>query len=420
MKHHGLFRLRQLLYGQKFLWCIAFILGVITVLSALGLVMLAGWFITMASVAGLIAVGGYVLHYYLPSMMIRSFAIIRTIARYGDLMVSHHAVFGLLKDLRVHFFDRWARLPLLHRTRLDNQLGTSSQTMQRLVKDIDMLDEFPLRLISPFFVAGVSVILMGVLIVFSIPSAMFSVLCLSLSLCLAILALWRGVALAKRENWLVAQRKGLLLDTLPALTSLLIWDRWGEKVTQIANLDEDCLTLNANAMQLKRSVQALIQIVIATAVIVLLFVAGQIFSDMSIVAFSINNLNHYHALNPAVVLALTLGLFGLMEIVSMLIAEPLALGRSIQAKERINHLIQNSAPVAQKRSIAGDFITLTLNDISVKMPSAIIGANHINAKLTSDKPTLIVGASGAGKSTLLATIAGEIPLIGGEDRKSVV
>ena len=133
------FRLRQLIYPQKFLWAVAWLFGLITVISSLGLVMVSGWFVSMAAACGLL---GVVLLYALPSLLIRIFALCRTLARYGDLMVSHHAVFALLRDLRVKFFRQWVGLPIINRIK-NNQ--TSSQKMYRLVKNIDTLNEFTLR-----------------------------------------------------------------------------------------------------------------------------------------------------------------------------------------------------------------------------------------------------------------------------------
>lgn len=105
------------------------------------------------------------------------------------------------------------------------------------------------------------------------------------------------------------------------------------------------------------------------------------------------------------VLALTLGVFGLMEIISALVGEPLAYGRSVNAKVRINELMSvDSTP--QKQPI-DDNPTLILKDLSIKMPSAIMSVDGICATLTPTTPTLIMGASGAGKSTLLATLAGK-------------
>lgn len=404
MKNNRRFRLRELLSNQKLLWCIAWLLGIATVLSVLGLVMMAGWFITMAGVAGVLAIG-HAFNYLLPSAIIRAFAITRTLARYGDLMVSHHAVFGLLKELRVKFFAHWAKLPLILRV----QKGGSSETMQRLVRDIDTLDEFPLRVVSPFVVVVVAVAVLSLMVFIIMPTAGMAVACMVFSLVIAVLTLKKGIALARRESELVVMRKSKLLNTLPALTALLTWGRWQDSVRELSEYDDRHHALTVQILKNKRNAQALIQLSIALAVVVLLIVAGGFFEKM---AFGEKSLTVYALPNPAFILALTLGVFGLMEIVSMLVGEPLAYGRSINAKERVNGLLDEQ--VMAKKQPLNDNPVIILKNLSVKMPSAILGAENLNATLTPNKPTLIIGASGAGKSTLLATLAGEVPRMGGE------
>ncbi|MDO4441911.1 MAG: ATP-binding cassette domain-containing protein [Moraxella sp.] len=404
------FRLRQLLLSQKLVWCIAWLLGIATVLSVLGLVMLSGWFITMAGVAGVIALGSHAFNYLMPSAIIRGFAIVRTFARYGDLMVSHHAVFGLLKELRVRFFARWANLPLS--VRMNRQYTqSSSETMQRLVRDIDTLDELPLRLISPWIVASLAVVVLSVLVLLVMPKALFSVVCVVATLFVALLTLKQGVRLAQDENVQLTQKKSQLLNTLPALTALLTWGRWDGQVATLLAQDKAHTTTTRQAMRLRRNHQALIQLIIAIAVVALLMVAATLFSGQ-IEPFTMQTLNHHTAVNPAVVLALFLGLLGLLEIVLGLVSEPLAWGRSLLAKARINALIDGKSST-QKQPLTGT-PTIHLHDVSVKMPKALTSATNINGTLTPNKPVLIIGASGAGKSTLLGTLAGELDRVGGE------
>lgn len=401
------FRLRDLLFSQKFLWFIAWLLGITTVLSVLGLTMLSGWFITMAGVSGILVVGSHTFNYLMPSAIIRGFAIVRTFARYGDLMVSHHAVFGLLRDLRVRFFSHWAKLPLSARS----QKGGSGETMQRLVKDIDTLDEFVLRVVSPLIVAAVAVAILSITALLMIPPAWIAVLNIGLALMIAIMTLYRGVGLAKRESELVILRKSKFINTLPAITALLIWGRWQDSVCELGKLDEQHHKLTMVALSRRRNAQALIQLVIALAVVLLLLIVGRIF-EYGVTPFMAENLNDHITLNPAIVLALTLGVFGLTEVVLALVGEPLAFGRSVNAKSRINELMSADAK-HQKQPIDGN-PTLTISHLSIKMPSALMSVDGINATLTPNTPTLIMGASGAGKSTLLATMAGEVPRMSGE------
>lgn len=81
-----------------------------------------------------------------------------------------------------------------------------------------------------------------------------------------------------------------------------------------------------------------------------------------------------------------------MEIISALVGEPLAYGRSVNAKERINELMMVNAN-EPKQTLTGS-PTITLTDVSVKMPTAVMVATGINATLSHHAPTLIIGTSG--------------------------
>lgn len=405
---HQPFRLRHLLTQHTGMWIVAWVLGISTVLSVLGLVAVAGWFITISGVVGILAVG---FNYFMPSALIRLFAIVRTMARYGDLMVSHHAVFDLLKALRVRFFSHWVKLPLSART---NDTQTSSQKMHRLVKDIDTLDEFVLRLVSPFVVACVAVLATSVMMAIFLPKALFAVLLFVVALALPLFAFKIGKTLAFDESTLKEQHKTRLLDTLPALTQLLTWGRWDDQVRHFEKLEHKQTTLHANAHRLKRQTAFCIQICMALAVVGILAVANGQFNQ-NIIAFSADNINHYANLNPALVLGLVLMVVGLVEMLVMLGAEPLAWGRSLRAKSQINALITPHTTPTPKTPLAHTSSpTIVLDNVHAQIPNAITGAKGVCATLSHQKPTLIMGASGAGKSTLLATLAGELPLVGGQ------
>lgn len=403
------FGLRDLLVSQKSLWLIAWAFGVLTAVSVLGLVMVAGWFVTVSAVAGV--AGLLLVNYGLLSLLVRVFAVGRTLFRYGDLMVSHHAVFGLLKDLRVRFFKEWATKPPV----FDSQ--TSSQKMHRLVKDIDTLDEFPLRLVSPWVVAVVALVLMALVIVVYVPQATGWAMGLFLMLMVAGVALNKGIVIARQESTLLEARKSMLVDALPALTQLLIWQRWTDKMNEMSKLDEAHHTLTIKAHELRRRSALGIQLVVAMVVAgILLVVNGLFVHDMPSASTMLQQQASLSpALTPALVLALVLGLFGLIEVMMVLVGEPLALGRSLTAKQRLNDLICRQDTVTTKTPVGDtdNVPALSLLNLSVKIPTAIFGANHLTAVLTHDKPTLIMGASGAGKSTLLATLAGEIAPVGG-------
>ncbi len=409
MKTNEPFKLWQLISPQLWVWMVAWLLGLLTVWSVLGLSMVSGWFVTMSAVAGLVAAGSHAFNYMVPAAVIRTFAIIRTLSRYGDLMVSHHAVFGLLKQLRVRFFESWARLDFVDR---NSQGQSSSQKMHRLVKDIDVLNEFVLRFISPWVMAVGSLLLVSSVVLWVLPQAWYSLGLVMLSLLIAATAIHRGKKLAESESQLIETRKAKLLDTLPALTSLLIWHRWDAQTDQLKTLDETQSALTASAHRLRHVSALLIQICLSLSLVLLLWAAGLFLQHSQVVPFTIDTLNQ-PIMSSAVILAVFLGMVGLSEFIQNLVAEPLALGRSQVAKQRLNDMLQQSAAKVQLPLAGEKNLALKLDEVTVKAPNALIGASGLTAHIGSDRPCLVVGPSGAGKSTLLQTLAGEHAVISG-------
>lgn len=407
------FRLRQLILPQFPLWVLAFGLGVLTVASVLGLLMVAGWFVSMAGVASVLATAG--LAYASVALWIRSFAVVRTLARYGDLMVSHHAVFALLRDLRVRFFARLAGLPSRQR-HMDR--ANSAETMHRLVGDIDTLNEFTLRLLAPCVVSVFAVLGFGVCVFMLMPSgSLWVLLPIFVAMLLSVSIMMWGKSLANAQSTLGEQRKTTLLTALPALVQLILWDKWTDKTAELATLDKKYDAITNKSHALKRKSALMVQVLVGCAVVMLLALVQLLFIANVPTPFTAETLNDNLGVNPATVLALTFGLFGLTEIIMAMTGEPLALGRSLLAKQRLNALVPDvKGDDLQAFTWDGSPLTLTLDKVAVKMPHAIQATPPMTASVNSDRVLLITGVSGAGKSTLLNTLAGEIATDSGEIR----
>lgn len=133
---------RQLLgpgSGPVLRW--AFVCAVLAGLSAVLLLALSGWFLTAAAIAG--AAGSTAVmafNYLIPSAAIRGLAIIRTVARYGERLLSHHAALTAMADLRGRLFGRLAAQD--NRTAPDLSGGDASA---RLLGDIEALEDLVVR-----------------------------------------------------------------------------------------------------------------------------------------------------------------------------------------------------------------------------------------------------------------------------------
>ena len=426
------FRLRDMFKPSFDLWVFSWILGLVTALSMIALLMISGWFITGAALAGMIAVGSHAFNYMLPAGIIRMLAMARTAGRYGELMVSHNAVFDLLKTLRLRFFNRLAALPLIQQR---NTLH-ASQYMHRLVNDIDKLDEFILRVISPWLVGSVSVLLLALFISWALPVSAVSkitiYLLLLLALLLPLIVSLRGINRAKKLSQVSEARRQKLLAPLAIITQLLLWRQWQTQTKIYIAQDNELQKLEWSAQKLRSTVMLLIQWFFYAAVLVVLFSIFQLSSNATSPQAVLNNID------VPLVLAVTLGLLGIQEIIVPFGQHYLALGNSVSAKDRLNALLTASElePNSEKtifdnktdenysasnhklKNHAGlklptGPLNAKLTQVSAKIPNALVGAQDVNVSMHSGTPLIIKGPSGCGKSTLLQALAGELPLTSG-------
>ncbi|BAV11335.1 cysteine ABC transporter ATP-binding protein [Moraxella osloensis] len=396
---HQTFRLTQLFSTQLDKWLIAALLGIMTALSVIGLLMTSGWFISAAAMAGMVALGSHSFNYLVPAAIIRVMAMVRTAGRYGEMMVSHHAVFGLLQRLRVRFFNQFARLPLAN---LSSTLQ-STHAMHRLTHDIEVLNELPLRVVSPWLVATTASLLVAILLYQYDVNPVLITIFLIAGLMLPAMLTWRSIKHARAHQALAESRRVSLLNPLSALTHLLIWQRWQSELTAFNSLDTQHTHQQKRIQRAQSLVMLIMQWLIAAVLVGLL-------------------VGFYHTpliISVPMLLALSLGIMGMTDLLAPLVTHSLALGNSLAAKHQLNELLNPSLqpshylnhdltplPIDVARLNAP--LTLTINQLAAKMPQAIVGFKAISLTATQGIPVLITGRSGAGKSTLLQVLAHEL------------
>lgn len=396
---HQTFRLTQLFSTQLDKWLIAACLGIMTALSVIGLLMTSGWFISAAAMTGMVALGSHSFNYLVPAAIIRVMAMVRTAGRYGEMMVSHHAVFGLLQRLRVRFFNQFARLPLAN---LSSTLQ-STHAMHRLTHDIEVLNELPLRVVSPWLVATTASLLVATLLYQYEVNPVLIAIFLIAGLMLPAMLTWRSIKHARAHQALAESRRVSLLNPLSALTHLLIWQRWQSELTAFNSLDTQH-THQQKRIQRAQSLVMLIMHWLIAAVLVGLLVG------------------FYHTplvISVPMLLALFLGIMGMTDLLAPLVTHSLALGNSLAAKHQLNELLNPSlqpshhlnhdlAPLPIDVARLNAPLTLTIHQLAGKLPQAIVGFKAISLTATQGIPVLITGRSGAGKSTLLQVLAHEL------------
>ncbi|KLV09010.1 amino acid ABC transporter permease [Photobacterium aquae] len=128
------------------------LLGLATLLAAMSLLTLSGWFIAASAVAGL-TIARETFNYMLPGAGVRGFSMARTAGRWGERVVSHNATFKLLADLRLFFFRKLTPLIPGRQANLRD-----ADLLNRLVADVDAMDHVYLRLVSPLTIGIIGLI----------------------------------------------------------------------------------------------------------------------------------------------------------------------------------------------------------------------------------------------------------------------
>ncbi len=414
------FLLRDLIKPSLDLWLIAWLLGVVTALSVVGLLMVSGWFLTATAFAGMAALGSHHFNYLMPSAVIRVLAITRTAGRYGELMVSHNAIFNLLKALRLKFFRTLAKEPLTSQ----HQTLASTKQMHRLVSDINVLNEFNLRVLMPWSLAIMMVVLMAGFILWAVPvlstftQGILFVLLLSCVL-LPIGMAYIGISHSRRSAKLAESRREALLAPLTIITQLLMWKQWQAQTQSFIDDDERLHQLDWSASKKNNIIMLLMQWLIY-AVILLVLIAVAVFASIDVEPMTpmqaLSNMKVPSESNVALFLAVVLGMFGMQEILLPLAQHHLSFGNATASKERLNALLaeqphhQGHPIVADEKRLPlpTDNLQMRLDNVSAKMPDAIVGATEVNASIRAGVPMIISGISGCGKSTLLQTLANEL------------
>ena len=122
--------------------------GLLTIIASVGLLSLAGWFISATAAAGLTIATAYLFNFFYPSIGVRLFAIIRTTGRYAERIVCHDTTFRILESLRTWFYRHLE--PLAPSCLMQYRSG---DILNRIVADIDALDNLYVRVLSPSVVA---------------------------------------------------------------------------------------------------------------------------------------------------------------------------------------------------------------------------------------------------------------------------
>lgn len=391
------FRLRELWHVQADKWLLAWLLGAVTLLATVALLAVSGWFISAAAVAGMAAMAtAFTFDYFRPAAIIRALAIVRTAGRYGERLASHHAVLALLRDLRIRLFAHLTQSS-------DRQRAVSAQTMHRLIGDVELLDNLPLRFFMPWLWALLlqMAFVLWLWMVSSRLAAISVVPLLLAGIILPAVAVWQGKRWARQDADQAEQRRALLLEPLPMMTSLLLWQRWQDCQQAFMASDRAYSELKRQQQRQASVYLCLQQCLLAVMVALLIWQALPLLQNGT--------------LGVPLLLAMVLSVLGLGEVLSPLVQQFMAYGFAVAARDRLNDLVTpveavhgHISPTMAQSQVAASEQVLTVENLYAKQQGALNGVENVSLALPRGQALVIRGQSGCGKSTLLDVLAGEL------------
>lgn len=384
---NNLWRLLQLYKPYRGWVLLGVLLTLITLLANIALMAISGWFITAMAIAG---VAGISMNYFTPAAMIRAAAIMRTGGRYGERLVTHEATFRLLSGLRLWFYKK---LEPLVPAALDDLRG--SDLMSRISADIDMLDNFYIRVVVPVAVALISVVLTGWVI---------SLYQGSLGLLLVCQLLLAGVflpvviaRLGRQPGQEVVEQSSLLrtrvVDNLQGMAELTIYGAIDDSEKQLADNSRRWLLAQKKMGRVSGLAQAGLLLFSGLATWFVLFLAVP-----SVVE---------SAIQPAELAMLVLFTLAAFEAV-MPLPEAFRLLGQVQASANRLFAIIDRKPVVREPITAAsrpENFELVFEQVTFRYrPDAEPVLLNLSMCLTPGMKLAVIGPTGAGKSSLIQLI----------------
>lgn len=377
---------RLLAFLSPFRWriALAILLGSVMIASSMGLFGMAAYLTAAA------ALGPLLVFLSIPIYLVQTMGIVRAASRYSERLVSHNTTFRLLAHLRVWAYKRIelqapAHL-LAHR---------SGDMLARLVSDIEELQNFYLRVVSPMVVAlVVSLLTFGIFSIFSMGMAWVSLAFLGLAgLGVPCLSVSLAHGLGQQQVKARAEMNIQVVDGLQGIQDTLAFGRGQSRIESIAACDRELGKVQRRMASIAGLQIALGDLLMNMALWVLLILA------MPLVA-------------SGYIDGVYLGVIGLLILASFEAVQPLAsafqgLGHTRAAAERVFAVTDAQPPVIESAMPQPIPAQPGGYDLSFEQVSFTYQQDErevlsdISFRLPAGSRVAVVGPSGAGKSTLV-------------------
>lgn len=361
------------------------ILGLATILAAISLLTLSGWFIAASAVAGL-TIARETFNYMLPGAGVRGFSMARTAGRWGERVVSHNATFKLLADLRIFFFRKLTPLIPGRQTNLRD-----ADLLNRLVADVDAMDHVYLRLVSPLIVGVLSLVAVTVFLSwFDLTIGLtLGVILLALMLLLPVIFYRLGKRNGEALTYSKANYRITLLDWIQGQAELLLFNAEERYRVQAESEQQSLLTAQRKMANLTGVANAILMAATGWTLVLITWIAADGVGG-----------------NPpdpfvAMVAFATMASFELMMPVAGAFQY---LGQTLTSARRLNEIIEAKPdtpfdPNGYQAKAQGNIAIENISYTYYGSEQPVL--KQVNLSLKQGEKLAILGRTGCGKSTLL-------------------
>lgn len=371
-------------------------LAFLAILASIGLLSLSGWFI---SSTGCVAISSYAIasqfNYFYPSAGVRAFSLMRILTRYGERVITHEATFKLLTDIRVWVYNKLVPLAPTHLAQYK-----SGDLLNRLVNDVNSLDNLYIRIISPSCVLFLSILLIGLF---------FSFLNMPLALITMAVAFVAGFCIPVVGGKLSANTaKTLAEDSAHLKTSITEHVQYLAELKVFAAEEKHAQLIDVQNKRLITTQEKMSRYTGLNAALMTLFLGATLWCGVWLMA----GLVYQGVISGAFIALVALGIMGLFEAIMPLPVAYQYLGRTISSAKRLLNIIEQKPVNLFVNDQASEQVNIPQNndilfeDISFSYPGRNqLVYEHFNRNIMSNEKLAIVGATGCGKSTIVSLLA---------------